>query len=33
MSERFPTMTGGNALVLHFLPNGEVEYRVPSSQP
>ena len=33
MSEHFPTTTGGKALVLYFLPDGEIEYRVPPSQP
>ena|SRR5579862_7080694 len=30
-SEHFPTTTG-NAVVLYFLPNGEIEYRAPPPQ-
>lgn len=29
LSEHFPTTTGGTALILYFLPNGEIEYRCP----
>lgn len=29
LSEHFPTTTGGKALILYFLPNGEIEYRSP----
>jgi hypothetical protein len=28
-SEHFPTVTGGKALFMFFLPNGEVEYKSP----
>jgi 2-hydroxylaminobenzoate mutase len=28
-SEHFPTVTGGKALMLFFLPNGEIEYKEP----
>jgi hypothetical protein len=29
MSEHFPTVTGGKALFMFFLPNGEIEYKAP----
>jgi hypothetical protein len=29
MSEHFPTVTGGTALFMFFLPNGEIEYKAP----
>ena len=28
-SEHFPTVAGGKALIMYFLPNGEIEYKVP----
>jgi 2-hydroxylaminobenzoate mutase len=31
MSEHFPTVTGGKALFMFFLPNGEIEYKAPPS--
>jgi hypothetical protein len=29
LSEHFPTVTGGKALIMFFLPNGEIEYKAP----
>jgi Domain of unknown function (DUF4863) len=29
LSEHFPTVTGGKALMMYFLPNGEIEYKTP----
>jgi hypothetical protein len=29
LSEHFPTVTGGQALIMYFLPNGEIEYKAP----
>lgn len=30
-SEHFPTVSGGKALVMFFLPNGEIEYKDPDA--
>jgi Domain of unknown function (DUF4863) len=27
LSEHYPTVTGGEALILFFLPNGEIQYK------
>jgi hypothetical protein len=29
LSEHFPTVTGGKALIMFFLPNGEIQYKAP----
>jgi hypothetical protein len=29
LSEHFPTVTGGKALIMYFLPNGKIEYMAP----
>jgi 2-hydroxylaminobenzoate mutase len=31
LSEHYPTVTGGKALFMFFLPNGEIEYKAPAS--
>jgi hypothetical protein len=31
LSEHYPTVTGGKALFMFFLPGGEIEYKAPPS--